>query len=229
MKSLFKVAVLVTWLACLQSARADFVAGNYDGTSATSVPGDYAGFLGGNSFALGQEFTAGATIGDLSLTVPFATVGTAQSYNLSIVTDNSGQPNTSSSIWSTTFNSSSLVHDGTADANLTFTLPTSTTVNSGDNYWVVLSQNGTLGGPSGVDWYQTTAASGDYSIESSSGANPPSGGFNSAGNGNALAFDLTTTDSLSPVPEPGQVAMGVLLLMGGSGYWIRRKLAAAQR
>src|SRR5579871_3299936 len=91
MKRNLSIIMAALALAWAQGVRADFVAGNYDGTSSTytSNPDTSAGYLGNTSYALGQEFTAGSTASDLSLTVPLASIATSQNYSLSIVTDNS--------------------------------------------------------------------------------------------------------------------------------------------
>jgi hypothetical protein len=117
----------------------------------------------------------------------------------------------------------------TAKQNLSFSI-TSPTVFSGESVWFVLGQNTTLNDlgvlGNGVNWYRGTMGTGGRAFDAlnGSGGAPPPGAWTLSSGGSPFAFLLQGTIQ---VPEPGQVAMGGLLLLGvGACAW--RKFRPAQ-
>lgn len=245
MRSILLVA-LAALINCAQVVRADFVlASTYDGSSFAG--GSFSvGYDGGvdSSAIRAEKFTVAGSTWLSSLTLPAQLRDPAvniSQFDLMIVSDVGGAPGTATSFGSILWQTNPTGLSTTA-ANTTYAIP-NVPITSG-NYWVVLAQNVTLAGDTGsglgtktlngINWYFATAfdPSGARAVQNfvnSSGLSPQNPLNPSAG------WTVQTTSSpftpfafqLTAVPEPGQVAMTGVLLLGLLGYGVRRKLQAA--
>lgn len=219
------------------SSQANFIVDStYDGTTFSTgffSAGYDVGTDNSTSRASLIQVGGASTLDLLKLTIPLAlrdpnvNIG---DFTLSIQTDASNKPS-GTAIWTTAPLGATITA-----ANLSYDL-TGVQVAGGQNYWLVLAQNTTLGDTgsglgssslNGINWYFATTfdPTGERAVQTavaSSGAAP---------SGSDPWVVQTTSSPRSPlayelqaVPEPGQVAMSLLLLGGFGAYWLRRRYA----
>ncbi len=245
MKNLTKVVALAATLIGAQAVRADFVVSStYDGVTFAGTSFS-AGYDTGNDNTQTRaelvHIGGSGTVDLTSLIIPLAlrdpNVDVSNFTLMLVGNSGSNTPDVTSVLWSTTPTGLT-----TTAANYTYTLP-SVTVNAGQDYWLVLEQNTTLGDTgsglassplNGINWYFATSfdPSGSRAFQNVGGSSgvqatlaDPWTVQSTSSPRAPLAFELT---ALQPVPEPGQMAMAGVLLLGAGVYAVRRKLAAAQ-
>jgi hypothetical protein len=214
------VAAVALLLAATNAVRADFVVYNNfgpanGGNDFNGPSGWFVGDSGGNTYVIGESFTANKT-GTLSqITLALEYFGSGPNAGVVKLQSDSGAPDFLPAGVLESWNVGPLpTDDGNFHTPISLTDASSVTLTAGTTYWVVAY--GAIG--SALSWQlNNTGALGSHAESDDGGSNY------FAFNTTQGAFRVTELDQTSSAPAPGAIALLVTGLGTLAGYRLRRR------